>query len=78
MSREKILSVCPQLIFLSLGQRLRHVNLLGTTQKVVSVIEMTHPYGVWYIPYSVVLLRPKKVKLLTQSAEKWICIEKRA
>ena len=42
--------------------------------KVVSVTEMTLLYDTWY---SVVLLRPKhEVKLLTQSAEKWICVGK--
>ena len=39
--------------------------------KVVSVIEMTFLYDDWY---SIVLLRPKKVKLPTQSAEKWSCM----
>ena len=36
---------------------------------------MTLVHGAWY---SFVLLRLKKVKLLPQSAEKWICMGKRA
>ena len=40
------------------------------TQKIVSVIEMTYLYD---CRYSFVLLRPKmEVKVLTQSADKWI------
>ena len=54
--------------------RLRQVNLLGMTQKVVSVIEMTHLYGA---RGSYHVLRPKiTIKLLTQSAEKWSCMAK--
>ena len=44
------------------------------TQQVVSVVEMTLLYGA---RYSFVLLKLKhKVKLLPQSAEKWICMRK--
>ena len=39
--------------------------------KIDSVIEMTFLYDARYL---VVLLRQKKVQLLTQSAEKWICM----
>ena len=42
--------------------------------KIVGVIEITHLYGA---SGSFVLLRPKnRVKLLTQSAENWICMRK--
>ena len=58
----------------SLGQRLKHVNPLKMTQKVVSVTEMTFLYDAWY---SVVFLRPKnEVKFLTQSALGKICMGK--
>ena len=44
------------------------------TYKVVSVIEMTHMYGA---RDSFHVLRPKNaIKLLTQSAEEWICMGK--
>ena len=42
------------------------------TQKVAGVIEITYLHDA---QYSFVLLRPKsEVKLLTQSAEKWMCM----
>ena len=53
---------------------LKHVNPLEMTIKVASVIDMIFLYDAGY---PVVLLRPKnEVKLLTQSAAKWICMGK--
>ena len=59
---------------LCLRRKLEQVNLLKTTQNLVSVIEMTLLYAAHY---SFVFLRPKfEVKLSTQSADNWICIGK--
>ena len=44
------------------------------TQKLVSVVEMTHLCAA---QYTFVLVRPKiEVKLSTQSADEWICMGK--
>ena len=55
---------------LCLGRRLRYVNPLGMTQKVVSIIEMTHMYdtrGSFHV------LRPKNtIKFVTRSVDKSI------
>ena len=60
--------------FSCLRWKLKQVNLLEMTQKLVSVIEMTLPHAA---QYSFLLLRPKiEVKLSTQSADKWICMGK--
>ena len=59
---------------LSLCWKLKQVNLLEMTQKVVSVIEMTFLYAA---RYWIVLLRQKnEVKLSTQSAPSQICMGK--
>ena len=60
--------------FLCLGHRLRHVNSLGMTLKVTSVIEMANFYDARGLFWS---LRPQNmIKCVTQSAEKSICIGK--
>ena len=57
-----------------LGSKIKARKPPRNDLKNVSVIEMTFMYDAWY---SIVLLRPKnRVKLLTQSAESWICMGK--
>ena len=58
-----------------LGSEIEACKSLRNDLKIVSAIKMTFLYDA---QYSVVLLRPKnEVKLLTQSAEKWICMGNR-
>jgi len=59
---------------LSLCSKLKQVNLLEMTQKLISVTEMTFLYATRYL---IVLLRQKiEVKLSTQSAPSHICMGK--